>query len=420
MTTFERFERDIPELMTELAPAQIPDYFDDMLQQTATHRQRPAWSYLERWLPMGVIAQALPARPFSWRPLLVLALVGLLIAAGLVAFIGAPPRLPPPFGPARNGPILMNTSGGDILSLDPATGRTAPVITGSAHEEGATLSPDGSWMFFARVSPDEGLFVARPDGSDIHKVLGPADRLTWIDWSQNSDRIVATGQDASGVPITLLIDPKDGATTTLRLGRTFTVVQGRYGTHQLVLTEAVYSKVKFWLVKADGTDLQSIPASPSAINEPALSPDGSKLAYATWDSGDGRGERIHVVDIDSHVDHIAIADPANFNVWQGAQFSPDGTKILTNRFTSQAYTYQLAIIPADGVGPVVMLGAEHTSSSGGVDTGAADVLFSPDGTKVYASYHDDSTTWLLDAATGKGQQVSWPASSSISWQRLAP
>ena len=420
MTTFERFERDIPELMTELAPAQVPDYFDDMLQQTATHRQRPAWSYLERWLPMGVIAQTLPARPFSLRPLVVLALVGLLIAAGLVAFIGAPPRLPPPFGPARNGTILVNTAAGDIVSLDPATGKTVPVITGSAHEEGATLSPDGSWMFFARVSPDEGLFVARPDGSDIHKVLGPADRLTWIDWSQNGDRIVATGQDGSGVPITLLINPKDGATTTLRLGRTFTIVQGRYGTDQLVLTEAVDSKVKFWLVKADGNDLRPIPASPSAINAPALSPDGSKLAYATWDSGDGRGERIHVVDIDSGLDHIALPDLSDSSVWQGAQFSPDGTKILTDRFTQGTYTYQLAIIPADGAGPVVMLGDKHTSSWRGVDTGGADVLFSPDGTKAYAFYHDDSTTWLLDTATGTGQKVSWPASSSISWQRLAP
>ena len=29
MTTFERFERAIPELMTELSPARVPDYFDE-------------------------------------------------------------------------------------------------------------------------------------------------------------------------------------------------------------------------------------------------------------------------------------------------------------------------------------------------------------------------------------------------------
>ena len=45
MSNFERFERSIPGLMDDLAPAGTPDYFDDLLRTTATHRQRPAWSF---------------------------------------------------------------------------------------------------------------------------------------------------------------------------------------------------------------------------------------------------------------------------------------------------------------------------------------------------------------------------------------
>ena len=67
MTAFDRIERRLPELIDELAAATIPDYFDDMLRQTARARQRPAWSGLERWLPMGVIARPLPVRPVPWR-----------------------------------------------------------------------------------------------------------------------------------------------------------------------------------------------------------------------------------------------------------------------------------------------------------------------------------------------------------------
>ncbi len=37
MTTFERFEREMPELMTELSPARVPDYFDDMLRADRPH-----------------------------------------------------------------------------------------------------------------------------------------------------------------------------------------------------------------------------------------------------------------------------------------------------------------------------------------------------------------------------------------------
>ncbi len=54
---FDRFEREIPDLMEELAPTRRPDYFDEMLRATAAARQRPAWSSLERWLPMGEIAR---------------------------------------------------------------------------------------------------------------------------------------------------------------------------------------------------------------------------------------------------------------------------------------------------------------------------------------------------------------------------
>ena len=53
------------ELIDELAAAGVPDYFDDMLRTTTQARQRPAWSNLERWLPMGVIAR--PRRPVVCR-----------------------------------------------------------------------------------------------------------------------------------------------------------------------------------------------------------------------------------------------------------------------------------------------------------------------------------------------------------------
>jgi len=370
---------------------------------------------------MGVIARTLPTRrPVPWRPLLIAVILGLLLAAGLAADIGAPPRLPPPFGPARDGPILLSTAGGDLVAVDPMTGKTTPLVTSPEKEDGATFSPDGRAMFFARVSPDQGLFVANADGSAIHQVLGPADRLTWIDWSPNSDRIVATGQDATGVAETLLIDPRGGPTTTLLVGRTFRIVQGRYGSDQLILTEDVNGGVKFWVVNANGSDLRQIPASADAINEAAMSPDGTRLAYATWGSGDGRGEHIRVVDIDGGNDRQVSTDGVDHFVWQTAQFSPDGKQIVTHRFIPNTFTYRLAVIPADGVGPAVLLGGDHTSSSGGVDTGGADTLFAPDGAKVYVRYHDDSTTWLFDTATGSGQQVSWPPSTYVSWQRLAP
>src|SRR5262245_20975812 len=120
MSTFDRIERRMPELMSELAPAAVPDYFDDMLRQTDRTWQRPAWASLERWLPMDVVARPNAFRAPVLRPLLILLLVGLMVAAGLALYAGTQrTQLPEPFGPARNGVLAVATFDGDIVAVDP-------------------------------------------------------------------------------------------------------------------------------------------------------------------------------------------------------------------------------------------------------------------------------------------------------------
>jgi virginiamycin B lyase len=105
MTAFDRIEPRITELMDELAPAQVPDYFDDLLRQTVRTRQRPAWLSIERWLPVGVIVRTDPIRRGPWRPI---AIAALLVAAAtaLVLIAGTGRRPPPsPFGPTSRAQV---------------------------------------------------------------------------------------------------------------------------------------------------------------------------------------------------------------------------------------------------------------------------------------------------------------------------
>ena len=67
MSAFDRsgrLQQELPDLLTDIAAPQVPDYADDLLARTAVTRQRPRWTFLERWLPMGVIARrcSLPDR----------------------------------------------------------------------------------------------------------------------------------------------------------------------------------------------------------------------------------------------------------------------------------------------------------------------------------------------------------------------
>ena len=131
MKPINRIERQLPWLLTELAEPRTPDYLDDLLWQTANTSQRPAWSILERWLPMvdiarqPVIAPRIPLRMVG----LGLLVITLLLGAVAVLMIGTQRNLPPPFGPARNG-LIAYSSGGDIYSVDPLTGAEVALVSG--------------------------------------------------------------------------------------------------------------------------------------------------------------------------------------------------------------------------------------------------------------------------------------------------
>src|SRR5258705_7065046 len=68
MTSFERFENRLPAMLDELAVPRLPDYADDLFARTAATRQRPGWTFPERWLPMSTITARLAAGPrVPWR-----------------------------------------------------------------------------------------------------------------------------------------------------------------------------------------------------------------------------------------------------------------------------------------------------------------------------------------------------------------
>jgi len=69
MTTERRLERDLPQILGDLAMGPYPDYIDDVLATTAQRRQRPAWTFPERWLPMDIVTSRVPTAAFPLRQL---------------------------------------------------------------------------------------------------------------------------------------------------------------------------------------------------------------------------------------------------------------------------------------------------------------------------------------------------------------
>lgn len=418
MTRFGRMESRLPELIDELASPRVPDYFDDMLQQVRLARQRPAWSSPERWLPMAETVRVLTNQwRLPWRLIAVVAMLALVAAATLV-YVGSQPRpLPSPFGPAGNGMIAFGTADGRIVGVDPDTLLVSTIIDATT-DSNPWFSNDGSKFVFERGIDGSGrsLFIANADGSEVREVLGPAGQIDWLDWSPDGTRLVISRWDDPRGAITI-VDAGDGTATTLQVDLKVFGVIWRPGTDQLIVTGETDSpsgvERGFYLIGADGGGLRPIVASTSIVNEPAVSADGSKLAYTIWAAGlEGR---THVVDIETGIDHGVDFGPGEAYNDLSPVFSPDGSKLMLERYTVAGY--RLTIVPIDGRGPVVAMGEARPAFSGG-----AAAVFSPDGSKVLATYRNDKTTWLLDTATGAATRLDLQiASDSIgTWQRIAP
>ncbi len=149
----ENLERDLAIWFADTATPRVPDFTDDILRLTAGTRQRPRWSFPERWLPMGVISLGRQTlKPVPWRTIGLLAVLALLLA-GVAVYVGSQSRPPAPFGLAGAG-LVAYTIEGDIYTVDPVTGTREAIVTGPEDDSEARWSLDGTRLAFLRTSGD--------------------------------------------------------------------------------------------------------------------------------------------------------------------------------------------------------------------------------------------------------------------------
>jgi dipeptidyl aminopeptidase/acylaminoacyl peptidase len=420
MTTFERFEREIPELMTELAPARLPDYFDDMLGQTARMRQRPAWSSLERWLPMGVLARPMPVRPMPWRTIGVLLILAALLLGASLLYVGSrQPRVPAPFGPAANGALFFTSPDGKAFRLESIDATPQPIDTGEGFDTGVSPSRDGRRIAILRgTAGDTRIVVANQDGSEARDLAGSYSELAEMDWSPDG-RQIAVISTVDGLPSISILETDGSGARALPLGLEAHDLWYRPN-GQLVFRGNSPSEVGRtfapYLVNADGKALRPIVPPTTQENDViamTISPDGKSIAYHVWRDPDEHGH-LYVTDIDTGDSHrVRPARDSGDQEYEGAQFSPDGSTLLFSSFSSCCRT--LSVAPAAG-GPVIDIGTNLTGDGGPT----ADAIFSPDGTSILAFYPESGELWMLDP-TGKtpGRRIELDLAGTPTWQRRA-
>lgn len=150
---------------------------------------------------------------------------------------------------------------------------------------------------------------------------------------------------------------------------------------------------------ADGANAQTALASREPIISPAWSPDGSKLAYVSFEA---KKPIVYVHDLTSGRRHVA----ANFKGSNSAPaWSPDGKRlavVLTKDGGSQLYT-----VNVDGSG------VTRLASSGSIDT---EPRYSPDGQWIYftSDRGGGPQIYRISSSGGDAQRVTYDGAYNVS------
>ena len=431
MSTRDRFEHSLPARLEDLAAPRTPSYFDDVIHTTARTRQRPGWSFPERWLPMSTMTDRLATAPRA--PLRLIAVAGLIILAIaaliLVAGGSRQPKVPAPFGVAGNGRIAWADSSGAIMTANLDGSDPSVVVAGPGNDR-PQFSPDGARLAYIRqLSSGRELVVAAADGSDAVTV-GAAKQTTGLVWAPDSRSVVLADSGtltrveagAGATPVTIATGVDGTYDWNVEpamlfrppVGDEIAYIRGNAGDERIVVA------------KADGSGAHEILAPGGPLTYTDLSglrwsPDGTQLlvmATRTVDpdsrvvvlNADGTGVRF-VTDTEKCAD---CNEPGVIVSEGNAQWSPDGRSLVMQLWLNR---------PDDpGVQPLIVVDvADGTMREAGnvSNDGFTSFAWSPDGRSII-SVDDSDLIEVVDAQTGTSHDDGWEAASGASWQRILP
>jgi WD40 repeat protein len=427
MTPDDVFVKDLERFLDGRAGSAPAGYLAETLERTSEASQVRWWSSPERWLPMDLTLRRPLLGRTSVRALAILAVIGLLIAAIAAYAVGTQHRLPPPFGMARNGEVVVSTDG-DIYTVDPSSGQRRLLVGGETFDFGGVFDRQGTRFLFLRGAPsgcgkaDCGLIlaVANADGSAVRELTPPTRLLDWVDWSPDGTQIAYLGEQQKGDGHSLNVVNVDGTgLRTLDVHRPAHELAWRLGADEIVFRGDQVTEIDpapgIFAVHPDGTGLRELSPSPATFQNDfqgvTVSSDGDLLAFMRTDA-DSRFQ-VHILDLRSGQERVLPAPDGMAQM--GPAFSPDATHILYVRAGDDGRV-RLVVAPVDASTPGRELGPTIAGSGEAINNQG----WSPDGTAVYANYDSDKTARLLPIDGSTPIVLGTGELALVGYQRLAP
>lgn len=402
----DALERQLTTWFVETASPRIPDYTDDIVRSAVRARQRPRWSFPDRWLPRRVAPVVrFGTRPLPWRSVGLLAALVLSVAALAGTYVGSIARLPPPFGLAANG-LVAYADQGDIVAVDPISGERIPITSGPAVDTEPRWSLDGTRLAFLRESGPEHLLVVvdldRP-GQLVASDASVQIDTDGIEWSPDGRSIMFAGRHrgTSGLHI---MDTGSGVVTNVAVDFEGEAHWRPPDGRQLMFVAQSGTGPVVRLLDLADLSVSEIarPATRDGFIRPTgWTPDGRRAVYMTAEP-DGT-EVTHVVDLQTG-DEVRI--DAAF-----AHVSNDGSRVVG--LDRQG---RMCVASTTG-GACRPIGTPALAYPG---TTRASVQWSPDDRWVLVRPGSGDRAVILDPIGMTLEQPGWLSLGGASWQRRAP
>jgi Tol biopolymer transport system component len=450
---------DLGDRFRSLDRIRVPDLWSEVETRASASDPAAPMTPSLRWRGAGSRAGTGADRPWTRRPVLIIALVALLIAALLMALAvgGRPgPRLvavvapsasvasstpsattaPAPSNPpatpaasiaypvtavpARNGLIAV-VSAGRIHLVGPDGIERRTLGSADATDYDPVWSPDGSRLAFLsepchpvsdrcpEKTKSASLMVTNPDGSGRRELIGGLEDPVTVAWSPDGSRIAI---DPFPGPKITVVSVADGRATTLAAGQF--PIWTPDGSAIAYETAGVYGEDAIDLVNADGSGDHAL-VGRSASGRPewpsVWTVDGSQLIYSFEQGIVPTNRRPWVVNRDGSDPHaLTILGPGDF-----MSLSPDGQSVLwLQRSTVAGTSGHLFVTGVDPSAPRRMDFSAGESEQ-----------WSPDGTRLLGTTTDGhglpSGLTIVDptaAAATISIHVDTDALFGLSWQRL--
>jgi Tol biopolymer transport system component len=367
-----------------------PHYLGQVLERTRHTRQRPAWTNLERWLPMAdKMPRLAAAGPLRMTQLLLIALlVAVLAAAG--ALVGA--RLLDTTRPeggltypiARGGEaVLAYHVHGDIFTVRADGSNVRQLTSGAEGELAPSWSPDGT-----RIA-----YLLRRQSSDLGEIDAVAVAVMDAGGGHRATLATTSADSQACIPYGLAAWSPDGKTLIFPI------------------SPNCDDRSDLLIVSADGSSPATRLLAPGLNGTAAAwSPDGTRIAFigreATGNSG------LYVVDVKADgaltggLQARRITEAGASLVWGRPRWSPDGTELAAEAGTNydcsnyDSGTMDAFIVKADGSGqrPLVAEAAKEYNPTWSPDGKQLAFIRLVDPSEWVTGRPCTAAIWVIDAA----------------------